>query len=320
MKEWFKFQGLVIIFLLMNCTNSANNKQTIEDAGKQSLTVLQDVLQQQEEWVKVHAAEFLLWTDHPENVKEVYLSELDQFGDKSQYRIGIWRVLAQAADNEEEKKQWTDKILGAFLDESGNDRIHAAETLAKLGISPLLVSEEVTRRAIESTVKGLSIYTQWSIAYTSAELKDSVTHSMINYVLAEDEDIAVKKQAAYVLRQLGDLSVEQWNSLAPTATQILDNNTGNLNLLSALFMHAPESVKDKEIYKEVHRLLVNFKTSDSKSERSEMIMALAKGGTGQDLPILLDLLSGKPLLVAEADNEDVKASAAYGILIFKDRH
>lgn len=317
--KWFKILGIgfILFIITMRCTEKNKNEEVSEDVRQESLNVLRDVLYHQKEWVKVHAAEFLLWSGYPEEVKEIYLAEEKAHGGQPQYRIGIWRVLAQAADDQEEKKRWTDKILEAFLDESGNDRIHAAETLAKLGISPLNANEAVTRKAIESPVRSLSVYTLWSVAHTSKAMKDSVTNAMAAWALSPVEDQVVRNQASYVIRQLGGLSLAQWESLAQEAVQ--SHGKGNLNLLSAVFMHAPESGKGSEIYQKIHQMLVSFKTSDAKGERSEMAMALAKSGTDKDIAVLLGLLRSESPLASDEDNEDVKAAAAYGMLMLLQR-
>lgn len=319
MNKRFKFLyiGFCLIIITMSCTETKKNEELAEDIKQESLTVLRDVLYQQNEWVKVHAAEFLLWSGYPENVRDIYLKEEIQYGTQPKYRIGIWRVLAQAVEDTIEKKRWTDKILGAFLDEKGQDRIHAAETLAKLGISPLHADEEVTRRAIASSVKSLSLYTLWSVSYTSQAMKDSVTKEMMASVLSADEAPAVTNQASYIIRQLGGLSVPQWEQLAQEVVQ--GNRKDNINLLSALFIHAADPVKNSEVYQKIHQTLVNFKTSDSKGERSEMTYAFGKSGTKEDLPVLLGLLRAESPLQSEEDNEDVKASAAYGLLLLNQK-
>lgn len=108
--------ALVVIFLftmyISGCTYK--NNETSDELQMESLRVLREVLHHQNEWVKVHAAEFLLWTGYPEEVKEIYLSEEKIYGEKPQYRIGIWRVLAQAADSDVEKKIVLIKFLPHF--------------------------------------------------------------------------------------------------------------------------------------------------------------------------------------------------------------
>src|SRR5690606_5058579 len=65
------------------------------------------------------------------------------------------------------KMSISNKIREAFMDTSGSDRIHAAETMAKLRYAPPIQDSLATKAALLSSVKPLAWYTQWSVAYTS---------------------------------------------------------------------------------------------------------------------------------------------------------
>lgn len=99
-----------------------------------ALEVLRQELNTSDGWVKVHAAEALLRLGYPEGVGEVFKQELALHGDQPQYRIGIWRVLANATVVPKEKTEWIEKVKGVFFDPAAPDRIHAAETLGKLKV------------------------------------------------------------------------------------------------------------------------------------------------------------------------------------------
>ena len=76
--------------------------------------VIRNVLLHDQGWPKVHAAEYLIWLHHPEGVQEIFKKEWKAHGNEPRYRIGIWRVLGQAAGNEVERDKWLDKIRGRF--------------------------------------------------------------------------------------------------------------------------------------------------------------------------------------------------------------
>ena len=107
---------------------------------ERSVAVLRKVMDSEERWVKVHAAEYLLEAGYPEGIRDVFLAEASIYGNQPQYRIGIWCVLARAADSEQEQAKWIGKIRDVFVDATAPDRPHAAETLAKLNYK-LLDSE-----------------------------------------------------------------------------------------------------------------------------------------------------------------------------------
>ena len=46
-------------------------------------------------------------------------------GKEPEYRIGIWRVLAKATYDPQERRQWTSRIRDVFLDTNAPDRLHA---------------------------------------------------------------------------------------------------------------------------------------------------------------------------------------------------
>lgn len=278
---------------------------------KQALQTLREVMNTQAEWVKVHAAEFLIWSGNPEGVKDEFLRQEKLFGDKSQYRIGIGRVLAQTAKPKAEKEVYTDKILQAFLDLDGIDRIHAVETLGKLKISPLKYSEETTREALKSSNESLALYTRWSVAFTSHDSLKSTKNELLRLLREGKASKAAEGTIAYILRNLGDLTVSQWRELATT---VLSKPDPNVYKYSAVWVTAPKTVFGSSELKQVHEELLKFSNSPSKADRMEMCMALAAKSEKEDLLVLVALLNETDPLLSDSDNADVKAGAAYAIL------
>src|SRR5262245_23468833 len=100
--------------------------------SERARTTLLDVLQRDETFIKVHAAEILNARGETARVREVFLRELERSSEVSGYRVGIWRVLAQSAASPNERSQWIAKIAAAFMDAAAADRLGAIESLAKL--------------------------------------------------------------------------------------------------------------------------------------------------------------------------------------------
>ena len=71
---------------------TACKQDSLEDKAMQELLL---TLKSQPEFIKVHAAEFLIWLGHTEESRKEFLKENEINGDQPKYRIGIWRVLAQ---------------------------------------------------------------------------------------------------------------------------------------------------------------------------------------------------------------------------------
>src|SRR4051812_1691055 len=100
--------------------------------------VLHDALASGARWIEVHAAEALIAAGggdaDRDQVRGAFERELAAHGSEPEYRIGIWRVLAQAAPGD--RDAWVRRIADAFLDAAGPDRLHASESLGKLGYRP----------------------------------------------------------------------------------------------------------------------------------------------------------------------------------------
>ncbi len=310
----FTFLTIISFWIMLDaCRNKGGDSGGSSDMEKQSVAVLRDVLATRSEWVKVHAAEYLLWSGNPEGVQEVYLAEEKRFNTKPQYRIGIWRVLAQAAKTEAEKKVWTDQIKAVFLDSTATDRTHAAETLAKLKISPLADDPALTQITLNSSVKSLALYTEWSVAYSSPESLKAAPAKFLKMILSAGHDPSAKSTPAYALRQLKGLTDEEWDLLAAAALAEPADSPARIYLLSAAFTTINEGRKPEKLA-QIHAEIVKYQTASSKGDISEMCVALAGSGTTDDLPVLVSLSEHLTQLSSDADKADVRAAAAYAVL------
>src|SRR5439155_13224818 len=112
----------------------ASSPSPVDDGLRQRVSqLLHAALDGEQQWTKVHAAEALLAAGDTQSVKTAFDRELPLKGNERPYRIGIWRVLAQAARNDEARDGWIKNIVDAFREVDGTDRLHASETRGKLG-------------------------------------------------------------------------------------------------------------------------------------------------------------------------------------------
>lgn len=306
------FFTIAISLLILSC-NSTGKKMNKEIIKQEALDTLRNVLQEQQEWVKVHAAEFLIWSGNPEGVKEVYLKEQEQFIDKSQYRIGIWRVLAQLS-NGGEKENYQQQILRAFLDTVGKDRIHAIETMAKLKRSPLPEYSDITQQALQSDIKSLSAYTQWSIAYTNEDSMQRAKAYFLERVLDYNEEEVPRRIAAYVLRNSGTLNDSEWAAFGAMVLQLPADAPVRLSFANAALTTAPETLQNPEVFKKLQDVFYGYSGNVNKGVRIDMAAGLAAWGTEKDLPLLQNWLRNVSPTGVAADDADVQASAGYAIL------
>ena len=300
---------------MTNCNNNSKKSHHISDElKKEAVEALRTNLKTQSEWVKVHAAEFLLWSGYPEGVREIYLEEEKLWGNKSPYRIGIWRILSQVAKNTEEKKFWTDKVMQAFLDTNGADRIHAAETLAKLHISPLTQYPEITTETLNSPVKSLSLYTQWSVAYSSQDSLLNSCKTFFDIATSTNLDATSRVISAYVTRRSCDLTFEKWEILARSALSEPEGSEVRISLLNAAIATVPKDTGAIDLFKQVYGAFLEYKNVAKKGIRTEIAYGLSERGNLGDLPILISFLKNENPLGQESDDADVRSSAAYAIL------
>jgi SSS family solute:Na+ symporter len=311
---------IFLIVLLMSACHSmeSQTKEQPADLKEEAVNTLRKILHEQQEWVKVHAAEFLIWSGYPGDVKEAYLKELERFHKKPQYRIGIWRVLAQLS-NGNEAAQYKAKIVNAFLDTAGRDRIHAIETMAKLKISPLPQYPEVTGAALHSDVKSLSAYTHWAVAYTNEDSAKAAGKYFLGRLLDANGDILQRRVAAYILRNSGELDMTDWNALSDMALTLPDDAEGKVSFLNAALLTAPQEMKTSETYKNIFDSFLAFSNKKDKGIRMDIAAGLAVAGGKEHLPVLADWMRNADPTGIAADDADVQASAAYAILKILER-
>ncbi|WP_040679914.1 hypothetical protein [Niabella aurantiaca] len=287
----------------------------------QALTELRTVLKNNTVWVKVHAAEYLLWL-HEDNseVQKAYLDEYGKYQNEPKYRIGISRVLYQTESDPAKKKAWVDKVLAVFGDTTSPDRIHAAETLAKLKTSPQPLYPEATHAALGDTSRILQTYTLWATSYTSAETEEKNKQEFIRRSF-EDPDPIIRKISAYVLLKSKDLTPREWSSFATKALNEPAGSELRNNLLHAAFVTylGDDETTFQKIKTEMTRDWKQF----TASQRIELAQALAEQGDCDDATVLSAFLNNNEnngLYEAQsATGADVRAAAAYAILKIAER-
>ncbi len=264
---------------------------------EQAVTVLRSVFRTEEGWGKVHAAEALLALSYDrDNVLAAFRGELEKNGDMPEYRIGIRRVLAQAVDDPSRRAPLIDEIRGAFLAAEGADRIHAAETLGKLGyVSRKEDGGEFERVAFAGESR-LAAYASWVVA-NSAPAKGQARLAE----LLTAADSAVRAAAAYGLRHQAEWQPGSARSVAAALTAEGEDSPVRIHLLTGLYLHADAAQRGT-----FHRQLLDLATRGTKAQRYQACLALAEQAGKADLPSLVPLLRhGAP---------DVRLAAAVAVL------
>jgi len=296
---------------LIGCKPATENRSIVSDSLRaQAIEQLRDNLTNLSQWEKVHAAEYLLWSGYPQDVKRTFEQELQLFEHQSPYRIGIWRVLAQASQKVEDKRFWANKIQEVFADLNAKDRIHAAETLAKLRTSP--TSELALQDAVNSENINLSTYSRWAELYGPADSIQTKKSDFIQGILHQDAQ--ARNVTAYAVSQMGELASEEWKQLANTALSEPDDSPAKVNLLCAALITAPQDSTASEAYHLAKAQLLQPKVNHTATELSTVVNMLAQVGTTDELPMLTEMLDMK-----SESSADLRSSAAYAILSIDGR-
>ena len=262
----------------------------------QAVQVLRSTLETEQRWIKVHAAEALLSSGQPDGVARAFESELIAHGSEPEYRIGIWRVLAQAAPTDQQRQPWIAKIVAAFLDPGGPDRLHAAEALGKRGYHASGTEAGAFEIVARSGRGSLSVDASWVLANSGRPGGDV----RLAELLASD-DRGTRNDAAYALRHLATLSTAGWEKLVAAAGKSRSGDGERVTLLSAAFMHAHGDQKTH-----FKTELLKYFSTGTNDEKYEVCAALAREGVDADALLLA------PLLADPAP--DVRIGAAHAIL------
>lgn len=310
----------MILYLLTGIINLVNISQmeTVPTSvqEKKALAELNIVLQQRQKFIKVHAAEYLIWTGHAKAPLAAFLNEEKLHSTEPKYRVVIWRVLVQAETDRVRKKMWLNKIYGAYEDMNGPDRIHASETLAKLKQPVAVLFPQVTAKTLTSTDRNLQTYALWASSF-GADSKMDKNHEKFLDMALTDTNIIIRKISAYVLRQSKGLNMQQWNRLTSAALSLSNTDENYVTFLATSLVTAPVGADSKKL-SQINTLLTKDVKHYTAAQRTELAQALAEKGDKGNLGLLEGFMDNKDsagIYDPESDEgADLRAAAAYAIL------
>jgi hypothetical protein len=294
-----------------------------DDASRTVLGELENTLITQSGWIKVHAAEYLVWLGFPQQVKQIFLREQELYHNTPKHRVGVWRVLAQAEALPDQRKGWIGRIYAAFADPDCDDRIHAAEALAKLKLSPLSQYPEATQGALCSGNRIFKICTMWAVAYASAEAFDNSRRAILSIAVSDGDD-NIRKICSFALRQLGGLSPAEWDFLAFRALSEPAGSGLRKSLLNTAFATSKKEPVASGRIAEVKEEMLRDYSIFSGEERNDLALSLAERGDMTDLRVLQSFLDHEQVHGTDepeaAMAAEVRSSAAFAILKIKAGH
>ncbi|MBN1491609.1 MAG: hypothetical protein JXA69_16980 [Phycisphaerae bacterium] len=273
---------LLPILWLCGCDAQATSEGQPEEALRlRALAVLRDALNSGHDWPKVHAAECLLALDYPQGVHASFEQERTRRETEPRFRIGIWRVLAQATYIPREREPWIAKIIEAFVDPKGPDRIHAVETLAKLRVPLPGAAREAAVAASASSDPVMATLATWTLAaggdrQAGAKLAQRLT----------SEDVTSRRLAAYALRFQTNVSDATRRTLVEAANAEPIDSAARVYLVSAALVHAGPKVNREPL----REALIGYLRNGSEAEKYEAANAFAVAGLVSDIPLLEAML------------------------------
>lgn len=280
---------LVVLTLALCCSAKAEEVVTPE-LYAQCLMQLQEALDQGKEFVKVHAAESLLWTGNAGDVRDVFLKEPDT---RPRYRIGVWRVLAQATPDPKERHAYENRILSVLLDTNAPDRTHAAETLGKLGVTSR--DPEVLRLAKEEN-GAFQAMARWVLANCGSEEDEAGLAELL-----ESSDTNARGCSAYALRFFKSIRPATYAKLKSAGEKEPLDSPHLANVLSPWYLHASTAERPA-----IRARLLQCADAGNKDQKREVCAALGRVPSPEDIPVLVKILADSDL--------DARAGAAEAIL------
>lgn len=322
--------ALVLVCALSLCSGSvvAAEAAAQSPAARRALAVevLRESLQTQPQWIKVHAAEFLLALDYRDGIRERFEAELSAAGEEPQYRIGIWRVLAREAVGPDRRDHFTSKIRAAFLDTAGPDRLHALETLGKLHyqagsviLDPqgeMATSSNQQRRreladdelqafaiASESDDPAIRACARW-VQLNSAgdEPTRRAAEQRLAELLTAPEERA-RMLAAYVFTWQASIDESTWSQIDQAAQAEKEASPAHVHLVAARLLHAPNDVDASD---SKDRLMA-YAVDGSDPQRTTACNTLAQVAGVRDADLLAAILQD------DQTPPDVRVSAANAV-------
>jgi SSS family solute:Na+ symporter len=278
---------------------------TASDIEQKAVHELRTALAVEPQWIKVHAAEALLNRGYAQGVRETFLREAEVSSDMPKYRIGVWRVLAQADGEEAQRHDWAGKICDVFCNENSPDRTHAAEALAKLGyVAPEELRIQLNS-AVESQDNGLALYAAWALIQSGNDaMQNKVAEGL------QSNDPIDRLRSAFILQRLRKISPSNRAALHRAARDESAESTAYGALVSASFVVGGRY--DDPLPAMQHDDVLKLLTGDNAAAKRFALEAIGERGTTRDLPGVTNALR---------DNDaDVRVFAADAVLQIVGRH
>ena len=193
-----------------------------------AITTLTEVLQTGTPVDQIHAAEVLIPFGHSRTVWEHYYPIRFDQDETPIFRITNWRALARVDRTPQARQIWINKIFDIALTPDLPDRVHAAESAAKLKAPPPPhVVASMAAWAADAPAKdaAFALWCNWS-----RDLPASASPLIINWLKTGDGDTRLR--VAYMLARLKPTDPAVLAALAEAANAAVEVNLVNTVIVS----------------------------------------------------------------------------------------
>lgn len=209
---------------------------------------LKNILSSQQKWIKVHAAEFLIWEGQEVDfVKDAYINEQKLYETVPEYRIGIWRVLNQTSTSAQEQERYLNKIIAAF--QTDVDSLHALETLAKLKQPVTHVAPKFSDQIfLAKTVTPFEIYGLWNLYFDVKVEKTKIIARLLDVLADPKQSDQNKTIVSYVFRFI-EISEDEQEKILEVNIDTF-SKTVQLQFLASILINFDLRGQQYETYKQ----------------------------------------------------------------------
>lgn len=263
--------------------------------------VLHEILEREESWIKIHAAEALIAGGEAIAIRERFLRMVPTV-DSLPYRVGVWRVLANTSPTAADRAECVAQVEKIFLNPKSPDRSQAIETLGKLRCSlsgPML---EAARRTAAEGPEPLKVLAYWALQLSG---ETESLEKLLDMIRSTDGDKRVV--AAYALRWLRDLPPAAMTVLARAADQEAEGTRAKAYLTSAAFALDADPTRRGAWRSTLDRIV----TTGTMEMRFEVCNGMVQQVSLEDLPRYAPLLDDA--------GPDTRVGAALTILYVRAR-
>jgi SSS family solute:Na+ symporter len=290
------------MFTLAGCLAMAAGCATNESASAQRqrlIHLLEREARSNTGWVRIHAAEALL--DHGQSQVAADLLQAEADTAAPPHRIGVWRVLARATGTAAERQEFRERIRRNLLDSQAPDRLHAAESLAKLDLATP-AERPAIKQWLAAADEATSAYLLWLLVISSGSFERASDETLLANLLDSTNSVA-RLRAAFALGRIQVISTASLGRLKRRLESEPDDSSARPYLLGAVLLHSSRNSAGAADWR---RQLAGYLDKGKPNEQLEAATVLGRCGTSAELTELAPLL--------ENPEADARIGAANGLL------